>query len=96
MLGIGEGEVEIEDQLTHALGLDSLRALQEDGSPQCNERAVSLPEEDFISLRMARTLTGLTEVGSLFLHPEHRASGAGMRDGFIKNCLDFLDFPRAE
>ncbi|MAP93490.1 MAG: hypothetical protein CMK07_00945 [Ponticaulis sp.] len=34
-------------------------------------------EEDFISLRMARTLTGLTEVGSLFLHPEHRASGAG-------------------
>ena len=33
--------------------------------------------DEAISLRVARTLTGLTEVGSLFLHPGHRASGAG-------------------
>ncbi len=36
-----------------------------------------LADERYDILRLKRTLQGMTEVGSLFLHPDHRSSGVG-------------------
>lgn len=38
---------------------------------------IKYADEDYSALNLERTLQGYSEVGSLYLHPSHRASGAG-------------------